>query len=379
MNLLAHIDELGASPEAAAFRTLTMRMRSAAEIEPSPGLTGRIMSAVDRDAKEPQRPLREPRTPGMKPWFGAAAAAAAVLALFVFRSAFLAQMGVGGATGGAAQESTQWLARCQEQDGSWNPARYGGAKSYQPALTALSALALHREGARYAVEVRRARAYLAAIQRSDGSFGGQGRERFYNQALATYALAETAAAGGELEPLRRAAGAIIDSQSVQGGWDYEGDSEGNAAITAWQIEALAAAGAAGVPDVDLSVRKGLRWLRGMADAGGRVSYNRGAAGASETVSALTAHTLLTAGAAFPELSATGRRVVAALGSGASGGDDLYRDCMKVRAFDAAGATDAAGVLRRSIASARGDAASDQWGKVGGRLYMESLRSLARAL
>ena len=380
------MDELGLTAEANPLRHLVERMSSRTEIEPSADLADRIMNAVDRESRMKETPFVQARSPGLKPWFGAAAAAAIVIALFFVRNAVISNLPADSA--GTGQE--QWLARCQEPDGSWSPARHGGSRVYRPALTALSALALHRAGDAYRDEVRRARDYLQGIQQPDGSFGGEGRERLYNQAITTFVLAETASDGDSLEALRRATALITGSQGAEGGWDYMENSQGNAAITSWQIQALAAvertfaaasrsSGQNDLSAVNISMKKGLRWLRGMTDEGGRVAYNRGSTQLSETVGALTGHALLTAGAAFPELSEVGHRVVAALGTaqGANEGQDLYRDCMKVCALKVAGETAQADALKSRVAAASADAGGDQWGKVGGKLYVASIRSLTR--
>lgn len=373
MNIFSHIDELGLNPEAAGLRDMVADLQSSPEIEPSAELTGRIMAAVAREGESPFRSI--PREPAFRPWFGAAAAAAAVLAVLTVRYMFAPQ----GAGECRVVANEQWLAECQESDGSWNPARYNGAKAYQPALTALSALALHRSGAGYKAEVARARDWLMQIQKPDGSFGGSGRESLYNLAIVTLVLAETSDGAGSSAVLKRAVDVIKRNQSVVGGWDYVEGSEGNAAITSWQIEALAAARKAGVPDAGVSIRKGLRWLRDLSGTEGYVSYNKSSARGSETISALAGHALITAGADFPELSDLGRRVVASMDAAPriESGDNLYRDCMKVRALKAAGEEKNACKIKSRVAAAGSDAAKDQWGRVGGRLYMASMQSLTR--
>jgi prenyltransferase beta subunit len=373
VNIFSHIDEMGSTPDAVDIRNMVADLQSAPEVEPSAGLAGRIMAAVALEGKVTPPP--HSRELSFKPWFGAAAAAAAVLALLAVRYISAPQND----GGDRAVADEQWLADCQEADGSWNPARHNGARAYQPALTALSTLALHRSGAGYKAEVTRARDWLMKIQRPDGTFGGSGRESLYNQAIVTLVLAETCDRDGSSDVLKKAVDVIKRTQSVVGGWDYVDGSEGSAAITSWQIEALAAAHKAGVSEAGVSMRKGLRWLRDLSGVEGHVSYNKNSARGSETISALAGHALITAGSGFPELSDLGRRVVAsmdALPQEVSGGN-LYRDCMKVRALTAAGEQQNASDLKGRLAAAESDAGRDQWGKIGGRLYMASMQSLAR--
>ena len=163
-----------------------------------------------------------------------------------------------------------WLAACQEADGAWQPARHGGDPAYRPALTALAALALARDPAdRFREGVRRATDALVALQTADGAFGGEGRVRAYNQAIAAYALATLAPHGpATAAALERAVAFSRAGQSAEGGWDYEAGSEGNTAVTAWQVRALAAAAERGVGQANIPLRKGLRWLRGAARSPG---------------------------------------------------------------------------------------------------------------
>jgi prenyltransferase beta subunit len=375
MNLITHINEAESAEERTAFKTLVERLRCVTEIEPSPALSARIMNALDSESKVCRKAPRKNRAFDLKPWYGIAAVVMAVLTLLIFSDSLLKQMRRSGCSVSA---HAQWLADNQESDGSWNPARHGGSELYQPALTALAMLALHKSGDTFNYEVLRARRYLKEIQNPNGSFGiGRGRERFYNQAMVTYALAMTGAGDHNAAVLERAVTLIKRDQSAAGGWDYTAGSEGNSAITAWQIQALAAAEKVGVRGTHAPVKKGLRWLRGMTDSNGGVSYKRGSSTLSDTVNALTAYTLLTAGEAFPELSSTGQRIAASLELVSSDkvSADLYRDSMKVRAFKAAGANDAAELLKNRIVKSGIAPYQDQWSKIGGRLYFESLNSL----
>ena len=369
MNIFRHIDGLESTSEKKCLGELVSALSMYPEIEPSAELSGRIMSSIEQEPDHHHSSDSGLRS--FQPWFGAAAAAAAVIALLSLRYIYSPSEG---GDGPVARE--QWLAECQEQDGSWNPARHGGYKVYQPALTALSALALYRSGAGYESEVERACNYLMQIQQPDGSFGGSGRESMYNQSIVTFVLAETGA--GSSATVKKAVDLIKSRQSVAGGWDYVEGSEGSAAITSWHIQALAAAGRAGVHDGSVSMRKGLRWLRGLADSSGRVTYNKRSPRGSETINALAGYALLSAGSNFPGVSDLGRRVVTAMKTGPSEGGavNLYRDCMKVRALTAAGKMKDATALKNRVAALSTDAGVDQWAKVGGRLYRASMRSLA---
>jgi len=358
LNISSHIDELGESPEARAFQELTDRMRHASEVEPSAGLAARIMRGIDEQSGSGRE---RADSAVFRPWLGSAAAAAVILLVFVLRFLYP----TAGSSYGRSLSNEQWLADSQEVDGSWNPDRHGGSRSYQPALTALSALALYRSGSQFMDQVERACRYLESIQQADGSFGGSGHEQLYNQAIVTYVLAETHLQEGSLNPVLQKAVAFIEAdQSAEGGWDYVKNSPGSAAITSWEVLALFSAKGCGVTAADIPLRKGLLWLRGLTRPDGTVAYNTRSERTSDTITALAGHALITAGNDFPELSALGQRAVASMTQNQRGeGSDVYRDCMKVRALKAAGEVDHANILKNSMVLSAANGAADQWGGV----------------
>ena len=370
MNLETHLNELPEA-DAADFRNVVGRLRDMPQREPSADLADRILAAV---AEEQDGAARAPDTRpcGWKnraPWRIAAALAAglvAVVTLFALREP------------AAPEDGLAWLAACQEADGTWNPARHGGDASYRPALTALAALALSRESERHAARVGRACDALAALQTADGAFGGGGRVQAYNHVIATCALAELGSRLPHVKTALERAVAFSDSrQSAEGGWDYEAGSEGNTAVTAWQVRALACAAEQGISEANIPLRKGLRWLRGAARDDGSVAYHRDSGARSEGLSALTAHALMTSGKSFPGLSALGQRVAASLGAdpGGSGGADCYRDYAKVLAFESAGEGGRANAVRGGMLERRQTGGHDQWEKVGGTLYTQTFTAL----
>ena len=366
MNLEAQLSEQPL-PEAAAFRAVIGRLRAMPLREPSAGLTERILAAVDEERK--RRPPR--RAPAFAPWWGATAAAAACLVAAV---TLLRQPAPP-----RPDDGTAWLAANQEPDGTWSPVRHGGAAEYRPALTALSALALARAPGRYEDNIRRACDALAAGQSADGSFGGSGRVQYYNQAIATYALAALCPQRPALKPaLGRALGFIRARQTAEGGWDYEADSEGNAAVTAWQLRALACAAEQGFSGADIPLRRGLRWLRGTARDDGSVAYHPGSGARSESLTALAAYALITAGKNYAALPALGQRAARSLTAAPSSpaGADCYRDYAKVLAFESAGEPGRAEAVRGQMQRRQHAGASDQWEAVGGRLYTAALTALA---
>lgn len=372
MKLATHLNEMPA-PDAKAFRALASRLRARPEREPSPDLTGRIMAAVDAEAK---RVRHRRRFRLFAPWWGTAAAAALVMSFSLFS---VYQHRTGASARAEQDDRYAWLAANQEADGSWSPARHGGTEAYRPALTALSALALARAPHGYAPHLRRACDALAAMQTADGAFGGEGRAQLYNHAITTYALASLDRGQASLKPvLVRALGFIRSRQTAEGGWDYEPRSEGNAAVTAWQVRALACALAQGFDEAKVPLRKGLRWLRGCARDDGSIAYHRGSSAHSDSLTALAAYALITAGKGYPGLSDLGRHVAGSMNalSRPERSADCYRDYAKVLAFDSAGSRQQADAVRRQMLKLQAAGSRDQWENVGGKLYTTALTMLA---
>jgi len=373
MNFQAHMDELTLA-DAAAFRALAGRLRAMPEREPSEGLTDRILAAVDAE-----RNRKRPRFRAPSPWWGIAAAAALVAAAFLFYAEGPSR-GVLVATASDPASGLTWLAANQETDGTWSPSKHGGAEVYRPALTALSALALDRDGrSESAARVDRACAALVAMQGADGTFGGSGRACLYNHAITAFALATLYPRHPALRPtLERSLAFVAARQTAQGGWDYEPGSEGNAAITAWQVRALACAEAQGFDAAKTPLRKGLRWLRDSARDDGSIAYHRDSSAHSDGLTALAAYALITAGKDFPGLSELGRHVAGSLREApdASATADCYRDYAKVLAFESAGASARAEAVRRQMQAYQKAAQPDQWGSVGGKLYTAAFAVLS---
>jgi len=363
MNFEAHMGEL-APENAAAFRTVAKLLRSLPEIEPSASLEKGIMAAVEDERLRARRRL---------PWkwgFAAAAGLAAALTLF--------GVATRDRSSSASADAIQWLADNQTADGTWDPARHGGSESYRPALTALAALALDRVDG-YADRIDKACRALAALQTADGTFGGGGRVELYNQAIATYALATLCPKHPALRPtVDRAIAYIAARQTLQGGWDYAVGSEGNAAITAWQVRALACAGRQGFETARVPLRKGLRWLRGTVRDDGSIAYHRDSVSRSDGLTAFAAYALVTAGKDFPGLPELGRRAADSLrnASDPSPVTDCYRDYAKVMAFESTGNKAQADAVRRRLFAQRKAGDRDQWESVGGSLYTAAFTVLA---
>jgi hypothetical protein len=389
---LAHCPFCAAEQE--AFRKTVAQLRAGmSDVEPSPDLTDRIMAALPSDAFR-VTPFTRVLSFASRHRHQVAAAAAAVV------------MAVGGLgvwqygtrtpvdTGPAAQAGCAWIARQQAADGSWDPVKGGGSARYRPALTALASLALLRERDRYSREIAAACTALLRVQDPDGAFGADESGRMYNHALATWALLAAYDSGRRPElksALDKAVAFIRARQQATGGWGYlaSAGEPANTAVTAWQVQVLARAQWAGWGDAGGQLRKGLNWLRQRASDQGQFGYtaSRGDASATPTLNAMGAYTLLTCGGARPELVRVATTALAHLRTdpqaGAAPETDFYRAFFTVAAWEAAGDRQRADRMRAVVCDRReirgadkgSWAPTDDWSKVGGRLYATSLAVL----
>lgn len=377
--------------EAAAACRLADRLRALPEVDPSAGLTARIMAAVPSAEPAPSVSRRTRllwRIPAVR-WAAALLVLAAVLAV---------SRGVRPVPRGPVWEACEWIASQQEADGSWRPSRHGGADAYRPGLTALATLALaESRDARHAAAAARGAAALLDMQQPDGAFDAPGRAQLYNQALATRALFRVPAAQSgtrravHLAALHRAVAYICGRQSSEGGWDYEHNASGNTALTVWQVDVLAQARAAGMGDPEGNLRRGLRWLSQQATASGAFGYRPASVSprSGTTLTAMGAWAMLDAGADFAPLAAVGDEALRRVAEAAAETHlptDLYRDLFLVRALQAGRCETVAAGVRTRIAARRVTAGAqigswspdDPWGRIGGRIYATSVAVLTLA-
>lgn len=370
MTLSEHLAELGPA-EREAFGGIVAELRALPRLEPSEGFCARVMAAVKEERDAGYRTFRGTAPVWRSPRFLRTAGIAAVLALCLGIAAVFGRRDARPDEDGVLA----WIRSTQERDGSWLPSRHGGDDAYRPALTAFAALSLAESGGDADRAVESACRALAAMQTEDGAFGSRDRVQAYNTAVSAYALAALDSARGDArDALSRAVRALADAQSPTGGWDYGGGKDGNSALTAWGIRALAEAERRGIAEARVPLRRALRWMRDLARETGTVAYHRGcAASGSESLRALAAHALMTAGGRFAGLPELGRRLTDGLKTSPPQTADGYRDYAKVLAFNAAGEHAKANAV---LAAWHPDAARDAWGSVGGRVYAETMRLLA---
>lgn len=170
-----------------------------------------------------------------------------------------------------------WLAKHQNPDGSWGARTFQnqchndkcdgiGDEQLNIGLTGLALLAFTcagytinnrdiYDGICFGHVVTKAALYLLNIQLSDGTFGGVKDGKFmYNQAIATYALADLYVLTSELpggiifkEPVEKAVKYLLNTQNPGKAWRYQPkNGQSDTSITGWVAMALKSAEDAGI-------------------------------------------------------------------------------------------------------------------------------------
>ena len=362
MTIDTHLNELSQA-DAAELRSLVQRLRALPEQEPS----------SERHAQTMAKTLNAQRltfNAQFKKLLLAAAASIALLlsAAYVLRS-----------RPQPLSPDLQWLIAQQEADGTWNPAHHGGTELFRPALTALSILALDTAAATYTDAIEKGLAALKRLQTPEGLFKSpDAQAQAYNLAMATFALARCSPHSPTARPMAtQAVEAIKASQLPNGSWDYATTPEGNIAITSWMVRALKSAEESGLCDSQAAQRKGLRWLmRTTADQNGYVSY-KPTEQASDTLTALTAISFITAGKEFPDVQTCAHQMTErlALQKQTTTQRDCYRDYAKIEAFELVGKKGEALRVRQAMSSLSNS--PDTWQLAGGELYTVAFTALCK--
>ncbi|MDQ7779865.1 MAG: FHA domain-containing protein [Planctomycetota bacterium] len=172
-------------------------------------------------------------------------------------------------TQAAVMAGLKWLARHQQQDGSWGvygpnlgcaDESCGTGGGFETGLTGLALLAFlgsgftpssteKCDGISLGKVVGSGLSWLVSHQTESGSFGQDGIS-MYEQAIGTMALAEAYALTGRIQyraPASRAVRFVIEAQNPYAGWRYRRKCNDNdTSVTGWCVMALKSASLAGL-------------------------------------------------------------------------------------------------------------------------------------
>jgi len=211
------------------------------------------------------------------------------------RAEALRVYGGGSMTEEVVQLGLEWLARHQDDDGSWDPHGYSrhcrpgiscpgsGFPEYRPGVTGLALLAFlgagfdHRTESPFRRTVASSIRWLLAHQLENGCFGEQKGQYLYNHGIATLALAEAAILTKDaslLEATSRGVRFIERTQQKGGGWDYTGvrTHRNDLSVTGWLVMALHTASAAGVLSSSETMIRLERYLKKAVQRNGSAIY-----------------------------------------------------------------------------------------------------------
>jgi hypothetical protein len=195
----------------------------------------------------------------------------------------------------AVQRALEWLARTQNEDGSWG-------KTYKVAMTGFAVLCFLGHGdtpdsAEYGRQVTQGVDFLMAVSaKNEGLMATvpSSNAACYEHGIATYALGEVYAMarfgqknlGPVVEAFDRGVRIILQGQTEAGGWlyNYKPGANGDMSVTGWQYQALKAARQTRLnfPTLEKQIQKTERFLLNMRGPRGGFGYQDPADSASLT-------------------------------------------------------------------------------------------------
>lgn len=141
----------------------------------------------------------------------------------------------------------EWLAKHQEENGSWktfptDPDKKAPDDYITTAVTGFAVCAFLGRGhtekyGRYKHVVRKGLQYLKSIQSSAGAFSSN----MYAHGIATLAVADSVALGGSNDSEHMLIAALqnaADRQHKTGGWDYSGPRDSDSSVTGFMAQAI---------------------------------------------------------------------------------------------------------------------------------------------
>jgi hypothetical protein len=198
---------------------------------------------------------------------------------------------------GGSDESEQavnlgldWLAKSQEENGSWDLQKHQGQTRSFTAGTGLGVLPFlaagytHNQDGKYKETVTHAVKRLLEHQKETGELTSDGdAQRMYSHGIAAIALCEAFAMSQDQElkePAQRALNFIVSAQhKPSGGWRYNPNESADTSVVGWQMMALKSGEMAGLTVPTESYQLVGKWLKSVETTtapGGQFGYvNRG--------------------------------------------------------------------------------------------------------
>ena len=185
----------------------------------------------------------------------------------------------------------EWLAKHQEEDGSWDLKKHGGGESSRTAGTGLGLLPFlaagytHNKPGQYQKNVAAAVRWLTEHQKENGDLLGPGDgQHLYSHGIAAIALCEAYGMSRDEElkaPARKSLDFIVSAQhKASGGWRYTPNTSADTSVVGWQMMALKSGEMAGLsvaPPVYANVDRWLKKVEGKQGVSGTFGYtNRSA-------------------------------------------------------------------------------------------------------
>ncbi len=186
----------------------------------------------------------------------------------------------------AVEAGLDYLARTQQQDGSWS-----GYYGQSPGVVGLVLLAFFAHGevpgrGPYKETIDKGIGFLLANAKEDGLISRTGSQPMYNHGFATLALAEVYGMSKRPEierALRKAVDLIVRTQNRRGGWRYQPmPSDDDITVTGCQLMALRAADNAGISVPRKTIRKGVEYIESCYAYGGFGYQPGGSPGTART-------------------------------------------------------------------------------------------------
>lgn len=186
-------------------------------------------------------------------------------------------------TEAAVARGLAWLARFQNQDGSWSLDDYershranneGDAAATALALLPFLGAGQTHEYGRYKETVAKGLLWMLENQKPNGDLraGMESQLGMYAHGQATIVMVEALAVSGDerfRDPAQRAINFIVKAQHEEGGWRYRPGQEGDTSVLGWQLMALQSARSPGlgleVPDTALDLANYYLDLAGSAE------------------------------------------------------------------------------------------------------------------